>query len=421
MKKITFNNITNFYTNIYPEKDVIVESWRGTVLPQWKRSIAVQGERISAALGSILERHDMVSYENAPAALRTKFAEGWVFVDIPEKSLEKITGIQKSGAGYPGAIIGYNAEDDVALVLFDTALNTGKMYNTYPVKFLNPITDEREFGAKFNYDIKRLKDTLRPLGIAFTSSRTYATGSLQLSSGIHTETSCILGVETERLRVGATMIRSLRLKFKPRVNLDSDEGNNLTTTELVIPLLQTSPEVLRSIIKQSIKAYNDEVKLTVPLAEAMAMINTACGISMITSGTVNEPGGGKFISVALSRGNTFKNIKGLGLDISQTNNGLNISDKIPDQLSRPVESSFSFSIKPQKDKATGKKFLIIDDAIFGTGFFTKDNTIYKELQTIIRTGNSLPDETKNTIKIYNDLTKDGKIMFFKYLLRKYGV
>ena len=116
----------------------------------------------------------------------------------------------------------------------------------------------------------------------------------------------------------------------------------------------------------------------------------------------------------------FKSIRSLGLDLSQTNDGLNISDKIPNQLRRPVDSTFTISLKPQKDKATGKKFLIVTDSFYGDDFFTADCAAYKEMDSIIRAGNNIPEETQSTIDLYNDLTKDGKLMFFKYLIRKYG-
>jgi hypothetical protein len=362
----------------------------------------------------------MVSYENAPEALRSKFAEGFVFVDIPEKSLEKIKGVQKLGAGYPGLIIGYNVENDAALVLFDILLPTGKAFNIYPVKFLKPIIDEREYAAKFNYDVKRIKDTLKPLGFVFKSSRTFAKGSLQLSSGIHTETSCILVVNSDYARLGRGDMQRLVMQFDPAIAMDLSYVAANDSYLYIFLLTETSPEVIRSTVKDMVNLYNAQVKLAIPLAEAMNMIKTACSYRMLSSDVVAEPGGGKVIQVKFSKHQYFNNINSLGIDLSETNNGLNFREKVPEQLNLPKTDPYMIYIMPQKDKATGKKFLIVRDPQGGDEIFTKNSKSYKTLNEIVSVGNNVPEETANTLNGYNDLTKDGKLMFFKYLLRKYS-
>ena len=410
---IKFNNLVNFCNNLYSVGEIITESWRRRSNPtEWKRDVKRSAGAVETE--ALLQRFNMLPFNEAPEAFREKFPEGYTFISIPENKLPEVKGLQQYGEGYPGLIIGYNTEHNVALVLFDIHVVPGKKYNLYKEKYLAPFSDD-EFLNRFNYTVPRLKEVLKPLGFKSEKKRVQFVSSVQLSTG---PIDITLHAHSTYQRLNRP-IDSITLNFVPNL-LERDE-NSSEYNELPdsVELTTSSPESLRWTIKKHIEYYNERIAAATPISEAMNMIKEAAKYKLVSS-EVERVDTNKLLKVTFSTGNVYNSIKSFGFKMEA--GILKVREDLPKTLPLPISNQLSLRLAPQKDKSTGKKFLLVrmtQDNNTDWNIFSKNSSVYKKISSIIANKDNVPQETSSAAEQYNKLTKDGKEMFAKYLLRNY--
>lgn len=410
---IKFNNLVNFCNNLYSVGEIITESWRRRSNPtEWKRDVKRSAGAVETE--ALLQRFNMLPFNEAPEAFREKFPEGYTFISIPENKLPEVKGLQQYGEGYPGLIIGYNTEHNVALVLFDIHVVPGKKYNLYKEKYLAPFSDD-EFLNRFNYTVPRLKEVLKPLGFKSEKKRVQFVSSVQLSTG---PTNITLHAQSTYQRLNRP-IDNITLNFVP--NLFERDENSSEYNELPdsVELTTSSPESLRWTIKKHIEYYNERIAAATPISEAMNMIKEAAKYKLVSS-EVERVDTNKLLKVTFSTGNVYNSIKSFGFKMEA--GILKVREDLPKTLPLPISNQLSLRLAPQKDKSTGKKFLLVrmtQDNNINWNIFSKNSSVYKKISSIIANKDNVPQETSSAAEQYNKLTKDGKEMFAKYLLRNY--
>ena len=113
--------------------------------------------------------------------------------------------------------------------------------------------------------------------------------------------------------------------------------------------------------------------------------------------------------------------------VDRDNPYLDIRRAIPPTLALPAADMINIFLYPQQDKATGKKFLLVKytsrsgnmTQLVGE-LYDKGSPLEIVINSMINMAEEIPEDTKETIEKYNNLTEDGKLMFFKYLVRKYA-
>jgi len=430
VKNTTFENLNNFYTNIYKPTEVMNESFDGgRSYYTWTHDIIrkhIGFARQPQSLSQLLDSYGMTPYnDDSSQEIKDKYGN-YVYVDIPAKVLPKLKGLQQYGAGYPGVVLGYNLEKHTVLVFFNVLLPNGKNVNVYNDKFIKTIgNDSVAFDKRYSYDITRIKTILRPLGVVFRTKRTMVSGTKLLSEGIKTSMQITLDIGSYNFRAGEDQISDIQFAITPGIINIGDEENGRDVHN--VKLNRLTDESLKFELIKAIDIYNDRVKELIPLKSAMDQITQACRYRLLSTEVKKEESGGMHIILDLSVGYKYNSFKSFGLMVDRDNPYLDIRRAIPPTLALPAADKLNISLYPQQDKATGKKFLLVKYTSSSGNMtqlvgelYDKGSPLEIVINSMINMVEEIPEDTKETIEKYNNLTEDGKLMFFKYLVRKYA-